>query len=104
MKRSLEEGYDPLDRMRKLPLLESLSQSEFERQGAVMESAIPLISRRNGSKKRKASSINYVVIGGGIAGVSCAKEIARLKLKDEDSQVILITATELLKEVCNRKM
>ena len=69
-----------------------------------MDSIIPLNFRRNVFKKRKASTINYVVIGGGIAGVSCAKEIARLKAKDEDSQVILITATELLKEVCNRKM
>ena len=69
-----------------------------------MKSATPQSFSGNEFKKRKASLINYVVIGGGIAGVSCAKEIARLKSKDEDSQIILITSTELLKEVCDRKM
>lgn len=60
--------------------------------------------RKRESKKRKASLTNYVVIGGGIAGVSCAKEIARLQSKDETSRVILITATGLLKEVGDREM
>jgi glycine/D-amino acid oxidase-like deaminating enzyme len=41
----------------------------------------------------------YVVIGGGIAGVCCAQEVARLNAADETVDVLLISATELLKEV-----
>jgi heterodisulfide reductase subunit A-like polyferredoxin len=41
----------------------------------------------------------YVVIGGGIAGVCCAQEVARLNAADETIDVLLISATELLKEV-----
>ena len=41
----------------------------------------------------------YVVIGGGIAGVCCAQEVARLNATDETVEVLLISAAELLKEV-----
>ena len=38
----------------------------------------------------------YVVLGGGIAGVSCAKELARLT--SSDTRILLISATKLVKE------
>ena len=41
----------------------------------------------------------YVVIGGGIAGVCCAQEVARLHATDEVVEVLIISATDLLKEV-----
>lgn len=37
-----------------------------------------------------------VVVGGGIAGVSCAQECARI---DPDSEVLLLSASESLKDV-----
>lgn len=52
-----------------------------------------------GFKEKESNSIGkYIVIGGGIAGVCCAQEIARLKTDDSSIEVIIITATELLKE------
>ena len=47
----------------------------------------------------KATQVRYIVIGGGIAGVCCAQEIARLKADDQNVEVVIITATELLREV-----
>lgn len=41
----------------------------------------------------------YVIIGGGIAGVCCAQEVARLNATDETVEVLIISATDLLKEV-----
>jgi hypothetical protein len=41
----------------------------------------------------------YVIIGGGIAGVCCAQEVARLNATDETAEVLIISATDLLKEV-----
>ena len=46
-----------------------------------------------------AASMRYVVLGGGIAGVSCGKELARLTVDEQDVEVFIITATHLLKEV-----
>ena len=43
--------------------------------------------------------MKYVVVGGGIAGVSCGKELARLTIDEQDVEVFIITATHLLKEV-----
>lgn len=48
------------------------------------------------AEARKLFSQSYVVIGGGIAGVSCAQELARLI---PHGSVTLISATEVLKEV-----
>lgn len=38
---------------------------------------------------------SFVVIGGGIAGVSCSQELAR---RHSDENILLITATDILKE------
>jgi pyridine nucleotide-disulfide oxidoreductase domain-containing protein 1 len=51
-------------------------------------------------EKRVEPGLRYVVIGGGIAGVSCAQELSRLVDSDRDS-VLLITASPLLKAVEN---
>lgn len=40
--------------------------------------------------------IKYVVVGGGIAGVCCAKEMAQLH---EDAEIVMISATDVMKEV-----
>ena len=40
----------------------------------------------------------YVVIGGGLAGVSCAQELSRLHSLDGQT-IALISATEAIKEV-----
>ena len=47
--------------------------------------------------KNTPTKSNYVIIGGGIAGVCCAQECARLS--PSDHEIIIITATEMLKEV-----
>ena len=47
--------------------------------------------------KNTPTKTNYVIIGGGIAGVCCAQECARLS--PPDLEIILITASEMLKEV-----
>jgi L-2-hydroxyglutarate oxidase LhgO len=39
---------------------------------------------------------DFVIIGGGIAGVSCAQEIVRVSL---DQRVLIISATDTLSEV-----
>ena len=44
----------------------------------------------------------YVVVGGGIAGVCCSQELARLTEHDkvsEDSKIILVTASDCVLEV-----
>jgi hypothetical protein len=41
----------------------------------------------------------YVVIGGGIAGVSCAQELGRIHARDDDINIVLVAASEVLKEV-----
>ena len=46
-----------------------------------------------------SASMRYIVLGGGIAGVSCGKELARLTVDEQDVEVFIITATHLLKEV-----
>jgi glycine/D-amino acid oxidase-like deaminating enzyme len=43
--------------------------------------------------------MRYIVVGGGIAGVSCGKELARLTADEKNVEVFIITATPLLKEV-----
>ena len=54
------------------------------------------------SKKARVAEIQHdqvngiVVIGGGVAGVSCAKELARIS---SDNAITLISATETLVEV-----
>ena len=40
---------------------------------------------------------HYVVIGGGIAGVSCCQELARL---NPDNNILLISSSAVLKVVC----
>ncbi|KAL5466979.1 hypothetical protein EMCRGX_G031144 [Ephydatia muelleri] len=44
--------------------------------------------------------MTYVIIGGGIAGVSCAEELSRL---DASAEIILISASQLIKSVTNFK-
>ena len=45
------------------------------------------------------AALRYVVVGGGIAGVSCAKEISRLVLgAGTNATVVLVSACELLKD------
>lgn len=65
------------------------------------------LPRRLSKRKKPSDSslyeipLHYVVIGGGIAGVSCAKEIARLQYENdisEDVHITLISAGDLLKE------
>ena len=51
---------------------------------------------RNQSSSIK-NRLNYVVIGGGISGVCCAQELARLH-EDQLYDIILISATDVLKE------
>ena len=46
-----------------------------------------------------AATKRYIVIGGGIAGVSCAQELARLNAADQNVEILIITSTEMLKEV-----
>lgn len=46
--------------------------------------------------KKSRTAENYVVIGGGIAGVGCAQELARLA---SDKNIILISASDTLVEV-----
>jgi hypothetical protein len=46
------------------------------------------------NKKQKKSN-NYVVIGGGIAGVCCAQELSRIS----DGHVVIISSSETLVEV-----
>ena len=43
--------------------------------------------------------MRYIVLGGGIAGVSCGKELARLTAEEVNTEVFIITAAHLLKEV-----
>jgi NADPH-dependent 2,4-dienoyl-CoA reductase/sulfur reductase-like enzyme len=59
--------------------------------------ALPRRLDARSQKKEKSSIVRYIVVGGGIAGVCCAQEIARLK-KHDSIEVVIITATELLKE------
>jgi thioredoxin reductase len=59
--------------------------------------ALPRRLDARSQKKEDSSIVRYIVIGGGIAGVCCAQEIARLK-KHDSIEVVIITATELLKE------
>ena len=42
----------------------------------------------------------FLVVGGGIAGVSCAQQLSR---SCSDETVILVTATDLVKVACNLK-
>ena len=46
-----------------------------------------------------AATKRYIVIGGGIAGVCCAQELARLNAADQNIEILIITSTEMLKEV-----
>ena len=59
----------------------------------------PRQSRRGRQEvtKNTPTTTNYVIIGGGIAGVCCAQECARLS--PPGREIIIITATEMLKEV-----
>ena len=52
-------------------------------------------------RKKKAASVRFVIIGGGVAAVACAQQIAKLSSTDQTNQaeIILISATTLLKEV-----
>jgi NADPH-dependent 2,4-dienoyl-CoA reductase/sulfur reductase-like enzyme len=59
--------------------------------------ALPRRLDARSQKKENRSIVRYIVVGGGIAGVCCAQEIARLK-KHDSIEVVIITATELLKE------
>jgi hypothetical protein len=60
--------------------------------------AEPLVAR--GGMKRKSSDNSFVVIGGSIAGISCAQELAKIKSAEEhDIDIVLISTTEVLKEV-----
>ena len=49
--------------------------------------------------KNISTTERFIIIGGGVAGVCCAQEVVRLKGAGQDIEVIIITATELLKEV-----
>lgn len=66
-------------------------------------SALPRRALKVRSAKCNARSISttekFIIIGGGVAGVCCAQEVVRLKGASQDIEVIIITATELLKEV-----
>lgn len=46
--------------------------------------------------KRRRGVDSFVVIGGGIAGVGCAQELARIA---SDKDIILISASDTLVEV-----
>lgn len=46
-----------------------------------------------------STTVRYIIIGGGVAGVCCAQEIVRLRGTNQSIEIVIITATELLKEV-----
>lgn len=48
-------------------------------------------------QKKQNNMKTFVILGGGIAGVSCAQEL--VKLFQESCRIILISATETLMEV-----
>ena len=64
-----------------------------------MSEALP--PRRNRLQRKRqlncpTSPREFVVVGGGIAGVCCAQELARL---NEGSKVTIISSTDMIKEV-----
>ena len=52
-------------------------------------------------RKKKAAPVRFVIIGGGVAAVACAQQIAKLCSTDQANQaeIILISSSTLLKEV-----
>ena len=63
-----------------------------------MESSIPLPKRLRSRKNvpiEPGDIARYVVIGGGIAGVSCAQELAKI----HDTRILLISCGDIIKEV-----
>ena len=54
------------------------------------------------SKRRHELSFDYVIVGGGIAGVSCAKELERVA--DEEATIAIVSATDVLKAVSCRAL
>ena len=67
---------------------------------STVQTALPLPRkarkvRKRGIERSTTERDSYLVIGGGIAGVSCAKELARLNC---ESEVVLISASKMLKE------
>lgn len=52
-------------------------------------------------RKKKVDTIRFVIIGGGVAAVACAQQIAKLSSNDVTNpiEITLISASKLLKEV-----
>ena len=67
-------------RSRKCRVIENLNEDSIEHQG----------------------TSKFVVIGGGISGLCCVQELARLVSSNDRSgiEIVLVTASSLLKEVC----
>jgi len=55
--------------------------------------------RRNvGGEVQLDKEVKVVIIGGGIAGVSCAQELARLSGEDNSFKIVLVSESDILKE------
>ena len=57
------------------------------------------LRKRAAETMSRSESKSYVVLGGGIAGVCCAQELARIHQTNPSASIILVTASEVLKEV-----
>ena len=60
--------------------------------------SLPKRDRRRPTHIGPPDALRFVVVGGGIAGVCCAQELARLH-PTPGVEVVIVTATEMLKEV-----
>ena len=54
------------------------------------------------SNIKSVSKYKFVIIGGGIGGVCCGTELSRINKSDKDDDILIISASDVLKEVYMR--